>query len=39
MMKKRRERRKEDRELNLKLTIAVVTLINSILTLIILLTK
>ncbi|QCT03302.1 hypothetical protein E6C60_2590 [Paenibacillus algicola] len=38
-MKPRRVRRKEERELNIKLTIAVVTLINSILTTIILLTK
>lgn len=38
-MKPRRVRRKEERELNIKLAIALVTLINSILTIIILLTK
>jgi|GEM_PF-5185343 len=38
-MKPRRVRRKEERELDIKLAIAVVTLINSILTFILLLVK
>lgn len=38
-MKPRRVRRKEERELDIKLAIAVVTLINSILTFILLLLK